>query len=50
MKVPDTTPELRLINGWSRYPDLLNQPEHFIALDAEGTEVGSVDPHSGVKC
>ena len=40
---PDATPELRLISGGRRYPDLLDEPEHFIALDAEGTEVGSIN-------
>jgi hypothetical protein len=37
-----TTPQLRLVSGWTRYPDLRDEPEHFLALNAVGTEVGSV--------
>jgi hypothetical protein len=24
-----TTPQLRLVSGWTRYPDLGDEPEHF---------------------
>ena len=40
---PDAASELRLVSGWTRYPDLHDEPEHFIALDGEGAEVGSVN-------
>jgi hypothetical protein len=45
-ETPIPTPQLRLVSGWSRYPDLRDEPEHLIALDAAGREVGSVKPGS----
>src|SRR5690242_6336988 len=38
------TPPLRLLAGWSRYPDMRDEPETMLALDAEGREVGIVKP------